>query len=358
MTILITGGAGFIGSRLHTSLGHDDIVVVDNLHDQVHGSEAMAPSDRSGLRFLRGDVTDAEMWDGLLADVVPTTIVHLAAETGTGQSLHQSARHTNVNVNGTAVMLDALSRKGVLPQAIVLTSSRAVYGEGQWQNSATQELFYGEPRVASRLDAREWLPVGPRGEIGEPLPHRASRVEPRPSNVYAATKLAQENILTAWCASMEVSLSILRLQNVYGAGQALRNPYTGVLTAFARQVLSGNQVEVYEGGGIVRDFVHVSDVAAAVTAAVHRPAAHERRRLVDIGSGHPDSLHSFASVLARQAEGSSIATSDRYRLGDVRSAWADNTEAEAELDYRPSVSFEDGSQELLVWAEKEIARGE
>lgn len=356
MTILITGGAGFIGTRLVAALGENaDVVLVDNLHPQVHG-DAAAPSVGQNVRFVHGDITDATMWDSLLETVKPTTIVHLAAETGTGQSLLEASRHTSVNVHGTAVMLDALNRNGHRPQAIVLTSSRAVYGEGAWQDPSTGRTFYGEPRTATQLDDKLWEPFGLAGEVGEPLPHAADTVVARPSNVYAATKLAQENILIAWCASMSVSLSILRLQNVYGAGQALRNPYTGVLTAFARQAISGEAIEVYEGGGIVRDFVHVSDVVSALKAAVDRPASRSRYRVVDIGSGASDSLLNVASTISRVAGSADPVLTTKYRLGDVRAAYASNVKAADELDYRPRVAFEEGAQELLQWAHEELSR--
>jgi dTDP-L-rhamnose 4-epimerase len=357
LTILITGGAGFIGTRLVAALGADaDVVLVDNLHPQVHGVDAPPPAVGPNVRFVRGDVTDATMWDGLLETVQPTTIVHLAAETGTGQSLLEASRHTSVNVHGTAVMLDALNRSGQRPEAILLTSSRAVYGEGAWQDAATGRTFYGEPRTATQLDDELWAPYGLTGEVGDPLPHAADTVVARPSNVYAATKLAQENILIAWCASMSVSLSVLRLQNVYGAGQALRNPYTGVLTAFARQALSGEAIEVYEGGGIVRDFVHVSDVVSALKAAIDRPASTTRYRVVDIGSGASDSLLNVASTISRVAGSADVVLTPKYRLGDVRAAYASNAKAAEELDYSPQIAFEDGARELLDWAREEISR--
>ena len=359
MTILITGGAGFIGTRLIAALGPDsDVVVLDNLHSQVHGEDAPDPTFASNVRFIRGDVTDPRVWDVMLSSEKPATLVHLAAETGTGQSLLEATRHTNVNVNGTAVMLDALHRAGHIPQSIVLTSSRAVYGEGAWFDAATGTSFYGRPRIASQLDEGQWLPLGPDGQTGTPLAHDASAVVAHPSNVYAATKLAQENILTAWCTSLSVPLSILRLQNVYGSGQALRNPYTGVLTAFARQSLSGAPIDVYEDGGIVRDFVHVSDVVAALTSAIERPAAVNEQRILDIGSGASNTLLHFATVLASAAGFAEVTVSKNYRLGDVRAAFAVNSRANAELGYEPRVDFADGANELLAWARAEILRGE
>lgn len=356
MTVLITGGAGFIGSRLLAALGsEEDVVVVDSLHTQVHGENAVMPANTSHRTYVRGDVTDPGMWDNLLSTISPTTVIHLAAETGTGQSLLEASRHTNVNVNGTAVMLDALARNARIPQAVLLTSSRAVYGEGKWHDPVEGKPYYGRPRTAIQLDRVEWTPTGPDNQSGIAMAHDSRTVVPNPANIYAATKLAQENILVAWCASMGVSLSVLRLQNVYGAGQALRNPYTGVLTTFARQVLSGQAIEVYEEGGIVRDFVHVSDVISAIQKAMGRPSPQGRHRVVDIGSGDSNTLLHFASVISEAAGAPGVVTTRNYRLGDVRSAFASNAHAAAELGYSPKVQFPAGARELLEWARGEIS---
>jgi dTDP-L-rhamnose 4-epimerase len=358
LTLLITGGAGFIGTKLISALESDvDIVVLDNLHPQVHGQNADFVS-QPNVRFVRGDVTDPGVWNDLLPTIRPSTVVHLAAETGTGQSLLQASRHSNVNVNGTAVMLDALARHDVVPFAVVLTSSRAVYGEGAWLGDSSGEPFYAEPRAAAQLDRKEWAPRGRQGQTGTALPNDATAVFANPSNVYAATKLAQENILTAWCTSLEVGLSILRLQNVYGAGQALRNPYTGVLTHFARQTITGAPIELYEGGGIIRDFVHVSDVVGAILSAITSPPTDNGHRTLDIGSGAPDTLVNFASQLVAIGNGLPLVHTDKYRLGDVRSAFASNVAASAELGFHARTSFEQGAAELLEWARNEISRGE
>lgn len=354
MTLLITGGAGFIGTRVLDLWDHDErVVVFDNLHSQVHGPDATPIDYPDSVTFFQGDVTRPDDWDLLLQAHRPRVILHLAAETGTGQSLTHATRHSNVNVTGTAMMMDALTRASVFPEQIVLTSSRAVYGEGLWRNVVTGTHFYGLPRVAEDLEAGRWTPRGSAGDASEPLPHDARVVEPRPSNVYAATKLAQENLLSAWCTSFHVGLTIFRLQNVYGAGQALNNPYTGVLTAFARSLLEDRPVQIFEGGGIVRDFVHVRDVASALIAGLQSREEGQATAPIDIGSGEPMSLFAAAEVMARIA-GGSVTTTSEYRLGDVRAASADNSAAFSALGYSPRVDFESGARELLDWASKEI----
>ena len=231
--VLITGGAGFIGSRLATALvaaGHD-VTVADVLHPQVHDTPGRPTSLAPGVNLLPVDVTSAEGWSALLHLVRPGIVVHLAAETGTGQSLTEASRHASVNVVGTTRMLDAMTAAGHTPDHFLLASSRAVYGEGAWARP-DGTLTYPSPRRHDDLEARHWDPVGDDGAPLRPVASRAAVTSPHPSNVYAATKLAQEHILGAWCAAMGPALTTLRLQNVFGPGQSPRNSYTGILTLF------------------------------------------------------------------------------------------------------------------------------
>jgi dTDP-L-rhamnose 4-epimerase len=334
------------------------MVVIDNLHPQVHGPSKRTPAFLAeyGVAFHKGDVADPSTWEHVLADVAPEIVIHLAAETGTGQSLREASRHAEVNVTGTAVMLDALVRNDKLPHRVVLTSSRAVYGEGAWVERETGVRFYARPRGPKQLAAEQWDPIGPNGEPADCVPHAAAEVEPRPTNVYAATKLAQEHILGAWATSLDVQLTVLRLQNVYGAGQAVGNPYTGVLTFLARQLLSGEVLSIYEGGGIIRDFVHVSDVARVLASCVEKRASVQsdsHSETFDIGSGAHGTLEEYARTLARNVQSSVVRITADYRLGDVRAAYADISAAVTELAYQPQVSFEQGSLELLGWVDSE-----
>lgn len=348
--ILITGGAGFIGTKLQRELtSAAQVVVVDNLHPQVHGVQPKTGDLALNTVFHRGDVADPKTWDEVLAGFTPSILIHLAAETGTGQSLTESARHSHTNVHGTAVMIDALHRASAFPRHVLLTSSRAVYGEGNWAEPSGR-TFSAQPRDAAALENARWAPLGPRGQQGEPLPNSATQVSPRPTNIYAATKLAQENILSSWCQSFRVPLTILRLQNVYGAGQSLDNAYTGVLTYFARQAANGEAVEVYEDGGIIRDFVHVADVVHAILCALAAPPSAAQPRTLDIGSGTHGTLFTYATQLAMAAGSPPPATSRRYRAGDVRSAFADVERARTEIGYKPKVAFEEGLMDLMDWA--------
>jgi dTDP-L-rhamnose 4-epimerase len=348
-TVLITGGAGFIGSRLAARLtgeGHE-VTVADVLHPQVHSGRGWPDELPAEVVRHPFDVTVPTAWDALLSTTRPDVVVHLAAETGTGQSLTEASRHGRVNVVGTTELVDGLSRAGHVPSRFVLASSRAVYGEGRW---ITDEgvAYDAAVRDAGRLAAGEWDPAPPAGaaSAGRPLPHRAADTQPRPSNVYAATKLAQEHVLGAWASAHSADLSVLRLQNVYGPGQSLTNPYTGIVSLFAQIGLRRETIDVYEDGSIVRDFVFVDDVVTALATAVHAPPGAV---LADIGSGDPTTLLGLARVICAQTGAPEPHVSGKYRLGDVRAASADIGDAAALLGYTPAFDLQAGIARLLEW---------
>jgi dTDP-L-rhamnose 4-epimerase len=345
-SVLITGGAGFIGSNLAARLtaAGEHVTLVDSLHPQVHTGGWPALTD--GLTRYPFDVTVASQWDALLRMVAPEVVVHLAAETGTGQSLTEASRHGRVNVVGTTELLDGLSRAGQVPARFVLASSRAVYGEGRWESS-DGTAFYAAPRGLAQLESAQWDPTAPSGTTVRPLAHRAAEVEPRPSNVYAATKLAQEHILNAWAAAHGSASSVLRLQNVYGPGQSLTNPYTGIVSLFGRLAREQQTIPVYEDGDIVRDFVFIDDVVSALAAAVGSEG--DGVSTVDIGSGEAVTLHELAIEIARQTGAPAPQVNGRFRLGDVRAAFADVSDARALLGYVPTTSPAQGVERLLAW---------
>lgn len=344
--VLVTGGAGFIGSALSHRLvkaGYD-VAVMDIFHPQVHGGRHTFDLPPS-VRLFTGDVTHSPDWDAVLRLYQPSQIVHLAAETGTAQSLSLATRHGSVNVVGTTQLLDALSRSALVPHQIVLASSRAVYGEGAWQ--CGQDTFYPRPRSHAQLAAGIWDPRGPNSEPAVSLPSCARRTEPRPTNIYAATKLAQEHILAAWTAAHDTRLSVLRLQNVYGPGQSLTNSYTGIVTLFARLAREQHQLEVYEDGRILRDFVFIDDVVEALFAAIQRPATQSR--CLDIGSGVATTIHQLAEKIVAICDAPEPVVVPKFRDGDVRAASCDISPAKDELDWRPKSTLEDGLHALLDW---------
>jgi dTDP-L-rhamnose 4-epimerase len=346
-TALITGGAGFIGSALTRQLLAEgcSVAVLDNLHPQVHGQAGRPAGLPEDAQLITGDVAHAPDWDAALKLVRPEVVVHLAAETGTGQSLTHATRHGRVNVVGTTTMLDAFTRHDAAPEHIVLASSRAVYGEGAWE--ADGVVFYPRPRTHADLVARRWDPVGTRGRPAHHLPSRADSTQPQPTSVYAATKLAQEHIISAWSAANGTRVSILRLQNVYGPGQSLTNPYTGIVSLFARVGTAGGTIDIYEDGEIVRDFVYIDDVVAAFSAAM----AHRLRgdRLLDIGSGRPTTIARLAQAVVALTAAPPPQISGRFRDGDVRCAACDIEPAAAELRLSSAVDLQTGLRLLLEW---------
>jgi dTDP-L-rhamnose 4-epimerase len=345
-SVLITGGAGFIGSALSRRLvkaGYD-VAVMDVLHPQVHGERPKIDLPPS-VRLFTGDVTHPADCDAVLRLFRPYHIVHLAAETGTAQSLSESTRHGSVNVVGTTQLLDALGRSAQVPDQLVLASSRAVYGEGAWQYGS--QISYPQPRSHAQLVAGIWDPQGPTSDPAVPLASRAGRTEPRPTNIYAATKLAQEHILAAWTAAHDTNFSVLRLQNVYGPGQSLTNSYTGIVALFARMARERRTLEVYEDGRIVRDFVYIDDVVEALFAAIQGPAAEPR--CLDVGSGVPTTIHELAQRIAAICDAPEPIVVAKFRDGDVRAARCDIEPAAKELGWRPKWSLEEGLRALLDW---------
>lgn len=346
-TALVTGGAGFIGCAIAPALlaSFDRVVAVDSLHPQIHPDGTRPAELPAGVELVVGDVTEPRTWDEVLGNLAPDVVVHLAAETGTGQSLTESTRHAQANVVGTTRMLDALASQGSRPERIVLASSRAVYGEGAWVRE-DGDVFHPAQRTAASLADGKWDVPGAR-----PLPMDARTVEPRPVSVYAATKLAQEHLLRIWATSFGVQPAIVRLQNVYGEGQAMANPYTGIMTLFCRYAREGRSIPLYEDGEVRRDFVHIDDVAAAIVAA----ALSERVSPVplDIGSGTFQTISAAASAIAAEYGAPAPHVTGAFREGDVRHAWADATAAQEVLGWEPRVDLATGVGRLVRWIESQ-----
>jgi dTDP-L-rhamnose 4-epimerase len=350
--VLVTGGAGFIGCAIADRLvrGGSRVVAVDSLHPQIHPQQVRPAALPSDVELVVADVTLAETWDALLGErgLRPHVVVHLAAETGTGQSLTESTRHADVNVVGTAAMLDALLRHDAVPGHLLLSSSRAVYGEGRWQ-TVGGESFYPPPRSHRQLEAQQWDCTSPDGTRATARPHRADTTEPAPTSVYGATKLCQEHMMRAWCLAGGTALSILRLQNVYGPGQSLTNSYTGIVTLFSRLAAEGRSIPLYEDGQVLRDFIYIDDVAAAMEAALAVPPP-QGMRVLDVGSGRGTTIQQLAqAVVALHSGAPAPHVTGAFRDGDVRHASADVARTVEQLPWRPTWTLADGLAELRAW---------
>ena len=345
--ILMTGGAGFIGCEIAKRLPRDlPIVAVDNLHPQVHRLQERPDALPDDVILEIADVRDNSFWDDFLSRYQPELIFHLAAETGTGQSLTESVRHASTNVTGTAEMLDGLSRHSIKPSRIILSSSRAVYGEGGW-SAPGGEIFYPGVRTHAQLSNGLWDFSAPDESQARPTSHNAATVHPNPTSVYGATKLAQEHILKAWTAAMDVPLSILRFQNVYGPGQSPDNAYTGIITLFHRQASAGKTLEVYEDGAIGRDFVFIDDVVFACLAAIR--ADGPKLETIDVGSGVATTILDAAIAVAEYHNAPPPVICGKFRDGDVRWAVADIAEVQKVFGERSYLSFRDGSAIVAQW---------
>jgi dTDP-L-rhamnose 4-epimerase len=343
--VLITGGAGFIGSHLGDELlraGYD-VRALDSLLAQVHGDSQRPDYLADEIELIAGDVRDGEALRGALEGV--DSVVHLAARVGVGQSMYEPAEYAAANTAGTGVLLEALLEHPV--RKVVVASSMSIYGEGAYEPTPAVE------RTREQLRRGEWEPRGPNGEELTPVPTPETK-EPSLASVYALTKYDQERMGLLYGAAYSVPTVALRFFNVYGPRQALSNPYTGVLAIFASRLLNDRRPLVYEDGGQRRDFVNVADVARACRLALERDGANGRA--VNIGSGRGASVLEIAGQLARVL-GKEIEPelAGKFRAGDIRHCFADVTLAREALGFEAGVALEDGMAELAAWLEGQVA---
>jgi dTDP-L-rhamnose 4-epimerase len=344
--VLITGGAGFIGSHAadHLLAAGYRVRVFDNGSLQVHGRLDGPPAYLSpSVEYVRGDVRDGAALERALHGV--DAVLHLAAMVGVGQSMYEVERYTAVNELGTATLLQALLERPV--RRLVVASSMSVYGEGRYLTAAG-EVFDAAERDVARIRAGEWEP---KDRAGGPLRAIATPEEKMPSlrSVYALNKYAQERMSLLIGDAYGIPTIALRFFNVYGTRQALSNPYTGVLAIFAARLLNGNRPRVFEDGAQRRDFVHVGDVARACRLALEAPG--EVRGVFNIGSGESRTIRDVALQLAATMGRPELAPeiTGRYRTGDVRHCFADIRRAREVLGFEPQVAFEEGLEALVAW---------
>jgi dTDP-L-rhamnose 4-epimerase len=350
MQILITGGAGFIGSHLADDLlrrGHR-VRVYDNLSPQVHGAEPRRPPYlHPDVELLRGDVRHAANLRRALAGV--DAVYHFASAVGVGQSMYEIDHYVSTNNLGTAVLLQALTERPV--QRLIVASSMSIYGEGLYRAS-DGSLVSDAERTLDQLRQGDWEPRGPGGEHLQPVPTPESK-RPSLSSVYALSKFDQERLCLMVGRAYGIPTVALRFFNVFGTRQALSNPYTGVLAIFASRLINGNAPLVFEDGLQQRDFVSVLDVVQACRLALDAPRAPGQA--FNVGSGKAYTVRDVADLVAAVL-GKSIEPSinGKYRVGDIRHCVADVTLASTVLGYRPSVTLETGLIELAEWLRDQV----
>lgn len=348
-TILITGGAGFIGSHLADELVEHGYTVriLDCLAPQVHGADCKRPQYLSDeVELMIGDVADRNMLKKALKGV--SKVFHLAAKVGVGQSMYLVADYTAANNLATAVLMEELVEHRV--GKLVVASSMSIYGEGTYRNAAG-ETVDGSERPLSQLKDHQWELMDARGKALIPLPTSELK-RPSLASVYALSKYDQERMCLMLGRAYDISTTALRFFNVYGPRQALSNPYTGVLAIFAAELLKGRNPHIFEDGHQRRDFVNVRDVARACRLALESDASGET---LNIGSGNDITILEVAHKLGRILGKEEIqpVISGRYRVGDIRHCFADITKATELIGYQPRVSFEDGLRELADWLEEQ-----
>lgn len=348
MKCVITGGLGFIGTHLAERLieGGHDVVIVDSLTPQIHGDipSINPPETAKVFRLdIRSIASHSEIFEG--CDVV----YHLASETGTAQSMYNVSEYVAVNEGGTAALISALANCSNRPKRLVLTSSRSVYGEGGYTDlDSRSSIFTPSPRTREQLLKEEWDPTHVSFDDIEAVATK-EECDIVPSSIYAATKSSQEHLVRIASDSLGITSVILRLQNVYGERQSLKNPYTGIISIFYNRARQGLSIPIYEDGMESRDFVHVEDVVFALVSAGQ--AALENGAIVNIGSGKPTTVLDLAKTLLKAgALDVPVKVTGQFRVGDIRHGWADIQKARELLGFAPKISLEDGIKRFTSWA--------
>ena len=342
---LVTGGAGFIGSHLVRELvaQGDDVVVLDSLEAQVHGEAGPDLPDQ--VSFIRGNVGDAERADEALVDV--DRVVHLGALVGVGQSMYEIARYVRDNTMATATFLERLIARDPRPSRLVVASSMSIYGEGEYECSEHGRVA-PVPRPEEQLLAREWECLCP--ECARPLrPVPTTEAKPLiPTSVYAVTKRDHEELCLVVGAAYGIPTVALRFFNVYGPGQALSNPYTGVAAIFASRLLNAKPPIIFEDGEQSRDFIHVTDIVRGILLALESDDAVGQA--VNLGTGRPSTVNDIARILG---DGLGVHLTPevvgKYRAGDIRHCYGDVERAARVLGFRANVQLEGGMEELVRW---------
>ena len=354
--VLITGGAGFIGSNIALKLikkGYG-VTVLDSLSEQIHGSnpEKTSPlyqSINDKVNFIHGDVNNRNDWEKALIDI--DYVIHLAAETGTGQSMYEIKKYVDTNIGGTALLLDILTNTKHHVKRVVVAESRAIYGEGKYHCPKCGDVYPLE-RKDEDMSKGDFECKCPKcnGEVELVATTEDSAIHP--SSVYGIAKQVQGQLVHLVCKSIGVESVSFRYQNVYGPGQSLSNPYTGILCIFSTRIKNGNGLNIFEDGKETRDFVYIEDVVDATILGMEVPEANGH--VFNIGTGVATDVLTVANTLCEKyGIKVPIAISGNYRLGDIRHNYADITSVRQILGFEPKWNFSDGIEQFTNWVNQQ-----
>lgn len=355
MKVLISGGAGFIGSNLALKLLNQgyQVVLLDNLSKQIHGEN---PEESYTYNLIKdkcelvvGDVTKFEDWEKAIVGV--DVIIHLAAETGTGQSMYEINKYVDTNIGGTSKMMEILTNKENQVKKVIVAASRAVYGEGKFQCSEHGIVYpiSREDKDMSQGDFEVKCPIC-RQNVKMLATDEDSKLHP--TSVYGHTKQSQEELCMIIGKSINLPVVAFRFQNVYGPGQSLKNPYTGILSIFSTQIKNGNDLNIFEDGLETRDFVYIDDITDAIILGIENEKANFES--FNVGSGEKTDVLTVANTLREKYKSTiNINVSGNYRLGDIRHNLGDLTKIQTLLGYEPKVQFNKGISNFVDWVEKQ-----
>lgn len=356
MRVLITGGAGFIGSHIALKLiekGYE-VTVLDNLLEQIHGTDPDKTSPlycsiKDKVRFIKADVCDKAALEEGLQDA--DHVIHLAAETGTGQSMYEIKRYVDVNIGGTALLLDILTNTKNHVKRVVVAESRAIYGEGKYHCEKCGDVYPTE-RKDEDMAKGDFECHCPKcgGKLTLVATTEDSAIQP--SSVYGIGKQVQGQLVHLICKNIGIESVSFRYQNVYGPGQSLTNPYTGILSIFSTRIKNHREINIFEDGKETRDFVYIDDVADATIAGMKVPEANGH--VFNVGTGIATDVLTVAQTLCKHyGIDVPLKVSGNYRLGDIRHNYADISLARQVLGFKPKWSFSDGIEQFCNWVNQQ-----
>ena len=349
--VLVTGGLGFIGSHYIRTLlagSECEVNILDSLSPQIHGAVFDFPvfMNNPRVKLFRGSITDRALVKNALLDV--DTVIHLAAETGTGQSMYEISSYNLVNSQGTAILLEEIQNSEMNVSRIILGSSRSVYGEGRYLCQNSGEISNPAPRSYDALLNKEWNYYSRKGDCTLIPQPTSEDTLCKPASIYAVTKKNQEDLVVTFCTANSIDYSILRFQNVFGEGQSLKNPYTGILSIFSNRLRMGHQIPIFEDGEMTRDFVHVSDVVNALLLSTFHMGRISK--IMNVGSGVATPIKDVAELLKFELKSQSeIIITEEFRVGDIRNNYADLAMISEVLGFHPKVTLAEGLRLFSEW---------